>query len=35
MTGDKMIPFILDQEDVFDIDSERDFEVAKILLKSL
>lgn len=33
MTGDKILPYIMNPDDVIDIDSERDLRVAEILFK--
>lgn len=34
MTGNKILPFILDPEDVIDIDCQRDLELARFLFKT-
>lgn len=34
MTGDKILPFIMNPEDVIDIDTPRDFELAEFILRN-
>jgi CMP-N-acetylneuraminic acid synthetase len=33
MTGDKILPYIMNPDDVIDIDSEHDLKIAEILFK--
>jgi N-acylneuraminate cytidylyltransferase len=35
MTGDRMLPYIIPEDEVFDVDTRRDLEIASILMEKL